>query len=174
MHPWVCQVWAFGSDTPMFISVGTVPGYSLKLGGCSPPVYGTVYYPYALLGAYSTCVMWTHMPLQLPPGAALSMRCRSRWEMDMVILNFSAGRCCNSVSFSETVPAWGRMLPSAHFSDAIAMVLLGNTFPSVRCLHQRISQQNTKCCCYLYYFELKRKHIILYLTKQNKLFHMKC
>lgn len=104
MHPWVCLVWAFGSALSMFISVGTVPRYSLKLGGCSLPVYSTclpVYYPYGLLDAYSTCVTWTHTPLKLPPGAALSMSLWRGWEMDVVVQNFSAGKCCNSVSSSE-------------------------------------------------------------------------
>lgn len=106
MHPCMCQVWAFGSDSPMFISVGMVPRYSLKLSGCSPPVYSAclpVDYLYALLDVYSTCGTWTHMPLQLPPGAALHVPLQSGWEMHVVILNVGAGRCCNSVNSSETL-----------------------------------------------------------------------
>lgn len=49
------------------------------------------------------CNMNTHTPLKLPLGAALSMSLWRRWEMDMVVQNFSAGRCCNSVSSTETL-----------------------------------------------------------------------
>lgn len=56
------------------------------------------------LDTYNTCVTWTHAPpLQLPTGAVVCISLWSGWEMSMVILNFSAGRCCNSVSSSEPI-----------------------------------------------------------------------
>lgn len=49
------------------------------------------------------CNVNIHSPLHFPPYAALFMCLWSGWEMDMVILNFSEVRCCNSVRSFETL-----------------------------------------------------------------------
>lgn len=136
----------------------TVSRYSPKLGVCSLPVY-SVHYSYAVLDVYSMCVILTHTLLQLPP---LSMYLQSKWEM--VILNFSAGRCRG---FRQSLWDAGAGCSQAYVSETL-WYFWGSMFRSVRCPLQRNSQQNTKYCCYLNFFEMKRKCITFYLIKQKK------